>query len=78
MRAALARRGDDAGLEPVLDLDARWRELTQELEAVQAELNEASRGRTGRFNCRSSIEIFASRSKPCSRPIRAAGFASAI
>ena len=47
MRAALARRGDDAGLERVLELDARWRELTQELEGVQAELNEASRGRTG-------------------------------
>jgi seryl-tRNA synthetase len=31
----------------VLELDARWRELTQELEQVQAELNEASRGRTG-------------------------------
>ncbi len=47
MRAALARRGDEAGLERVLELDARWRELTQELEHVQAELNEASRGRTG-------------------------------
>ena len=47
MRAALARRGDEAGLERVLELDARWRELTQELEQVQAELNEASRGRTG-------------------------------
>ena len=31
----------------MLELDARWRELTQELEQVQAELNEASRGRTG-------------------------------
>jgi seryl-tRNA synthetase len=47
VRAALARRGDEAGLERVLELDARWRELTQELERVQAELNEASRGRTG-------------------------------
>ena len=47
VRAALARRGDEAGLERVLELDARWRELTQELEQVQAELNEASRGRTG-------------------------------
>jgi len=47
VRAALARRGDEAGLERVLELDARWRELTQELEHVQAELNEASRGRTG-------------------------------
>ena len=47
MRARLARRGDEAGLERVLELDARWRELTQELERVQAELNEASRGRTG-------------------------------
>jgi seryl-tRNA synthetase len=47
VRAALARRGDEAGIERVLELDARWRELTQELEQVQAELNEASRGRTG-------------------------------
>jgi seryl-tRNA synthetase len=47
VRAALARRGDEAGLARVLELDARWRELTQELEGVQAELNEASRGRTG-------------------------------
>ncbi len=31
----------------MLELDARWRELTHELEQVQAELNEASRGRTG-------------------------------
>jgi seryl-tRNA synthetase len=47
VRAALARRGDEAGLDRVLELDARWRELTRELEQVQAELNEASRGRTG-------------------------------
>ena len=47
MRTALSRRGDEAGLERVLELDARWRELTLELEQVQAELNEASRGRTG-------------------------------
>jgi seryl-tRNA synthetase len=47
VRAALARRGDEAGIERVLELDARWREQTQELEQVQAELNEASRGRTG-------------------------------
>jgi len=47
VRAALARRGDEAGIERVLELDARWRELTQELEQLQAELNEASRGRTG-------------------------------
>jgi len=47
VRAALARRGDEAGLERLLELDARWRELTRELEGVQAELNEASRGRTG-------------------------------
>jgi seryl-tRNA synthetase len=47
VRAALSRRGDEAGLERVLELDARWRELTLELEQVQAELNEASRGRTG-------------------------------
>jgi seryl-tRNA synthetase len=47
VRAALARRGDEAGIDRVLELDARWRELTRELEQVQAELNEASRGRTG-------------------------------
>ena len=47
MRTALARRGDEGGLDRVLELDARWRELTQQLEQVQAELNEASRGRTG-------------------------------
>jgi seryl-tRNA synthetase len=47
VRAALARRGDEAGIERVLELDARWRELTHDLEQVQAELNEASRGRTG-------------------------------
>jgi seryl-tRNA synthetase len=47
VRGALSRRGDEAGLERVLELDARWRELTQQLEQVQAELNEASRGRTG-------------------------------
>jgi seryl-tRNA synthetase len=47
VRTALSRRGDEAGLERVLELDARWRELTLELERVQAERNEASRGRTG-------------------------------
>jgi seryl-tRNA synthetase len=47
VRAALARRGDEAGIERVLELDARWRELTHDLEQLQAELNEASRGRTG-------------------------------
>ncbi len=47
MRAALARRGAQDGLERVLELDARWRELTQELEQVQAAVNTASRGRKG-------------------------------
>jgi len=47
VRAALTRRGAQAGLERVLELDARWRELTQELEQIQAEVNAASRGRTG-------------------------------
>jgi seryl-tRNA synthetase len=47
VRAALARRGAEGELARVLELDARWRELTQELEGVQAEVNAASRGRTG-------------------------------
>jgi seryl-tRNA synthetase len=47
VRAALARRGAEAGLDRVLELDGRWRELTQELEQVQAEINAASRGRKG-------------------------------
>jgi len=47
VRAALARRGAQDGLERALHLDARWLELTQELEHIQAEVNAASRGRTG-------------------------------
>ncbi len=41
-RAALARRGADAGLDRVLDLDARRRELLPELEGLRAEKNRAS------------------------------------
>ena len=49
MRAALARRGSDAvaGLDRVLELDARWRAIRTELEELQAEQNRASRGRKG-------------------------------
>jgi len=46
-RAALARRGQSAGVDRVLALDERWRELTTRLEALQAEQNAASRGRRG-------------------------------
>jgi seryl-tRNA synthetase len=49
VRAALARRGDDAAaaVDRVRDADARWRGITGELEALRAEQNRASRGRTG-------------------------------
>ncbi len=49
VRAALARRGerDVRAVDRVLEVDARWRELTTQLETVQAEQNEASRGRRG-------------------------------
>jgi seryl-tRNA synthetase len=49
VRAALARRGPDTGarIDALLELDARWRELTGELEALRAEQNAASRGRRG-------------------------------
>ncbi len=44
-RAALGRRGESAGVDRVLALDERWRELTARLEALKAEQNAASRGR---------------------------------
>jgi seryl-tRNA synthetase len=49
VRAALARRGPDTGarIDALLALDARWRELTGELEALRAEQNAASKGRRG-------------------------------
>jgi seryl-tRNA synthetase len=49
VRAALARRSDAAAqaIDRLLELDARWRELTTELEAIQAEQNATSRGRRG-------------------------------
>jgi seryl-tRNA synthetase len=49
VRAALARRGPEAagGVDRVLELDQRWRELTAELEELRAEQNRASRGRKG-------------------------------
>jgi seryl-tRNA synthetase len=49
VRAALARRGDEAvaTLERALDLDQQWRSIRTELEELQAEQNRASRGRQG-------------------------------
>ena len=45
VRAALARRGDvaDAAIDRLLEADERWRELTTQLETLQAEQNEATR-----------------------------------
>jgi seryl-tRNA synthetase len=45
VRAALARRGPEpaAAVDQVLELDARWRELTTQAEALRAEQNAASR-----------------------------------
>ncbi|HEX7290306.1 MAG TPA: serine--tRNA ligase [Conexibacter sp.] len=49
VRAALARRGEDIedAIDHLLDVDAYWRELTTRLEQLQAQQNEASRGRRG-------------------------------
>jgi len=49
VRAALARRGPTAaaGVDEVLELDQRWREIRTALEELQAEQNKASRGRKG-------------------------------
>jgi seryl-tRNA synthetase len=49
VRAALARRGPEAAapIDEVLELDARWRAATVELEQLRAEQNKASRGRKG-------------------------------
>jgi len=49
VRTALARRGAHAaaGIDRVLELDARWRSLTAELEALRAERNQAGREITG-------------------------------
>ncbi len=41
VRAALARRGDDGGLDEVLALDARRRELIPQVEGLRAEQNAA-------------------------------------
>ncbi|MHB1572008.1 MAG: serine--tRNA ligase [Solirubrobacteraceae bacterium] len=48
-RSALARRGpqDAAAVDRVLELDARWRALTAELETLRAEQNAASRALKG-------------------------------
>ncbi|MGN6167591.1 MAG: serine--tRNA ligase [Solirubrobacteraceae bacterium] len=47
VRARLERRGPEpaAALDSVLGLDARWRELTAQLEDLRAQQNRASRGR---------------------------------
>jgi seryl-tRNA synthetase len=49
VRAALARRGDanPGAIDALLAADARWRELTTELEGIQAEQNEATRSLRG-------------------------------
>ncbi|HZE04022.1 MAG TPA: aminoacyl--tRNA ligase-related protein, partial [Solirubrobacteraceae bacterium] len=49
VRAALARRGPTAaaGIDRVLELDRRWREIRTALEELKAEQNRASRGRKG-------------------------------
>jgi seryl-tRNA synthetase len=49
VRAALARRGQSAaaGVDEVLELDQRWREIRTALEELKAEQNKASRGRKG-------------------------------
>jgi seryl-tRNA synthetase len=49
VRAGLARRGDVApdAIDRLLALDERWRALTGQLEEIQAEQNQLSRGRRG-------------------------------
>jgi seryl-tRNA synthetase len=49
VRAALARRGPGVAesVDRVLQLDERWRSLTNELEQLRAEQNQASRGLRG-------------------------------
>ncbi|HSC02268.1 MAG TPA: serine--tRNA ligase [Solirubrobacteraceae bacterium] len=49
VREALARRGPSAadGVDQVLELDQRWREIRTALEELKAEQNKASRGRKG-------------------------------
>ena len=49
VRAALARRGnaDSGAIDALLAADARWRELTTQLETLQAEQNEATRALRG-------------------------------
>jgi seryl-tRNA synthetase len=49
VRAALRRRGDveDAAIDRLLAADERWRELTTQLESLQAEQNEANRALRG-------------------------------
>ncbi len=49
VRSALARRGDvaDGTIDRLLEADARWRELTTQLETLQAEQNDATRGLRG-------------------------------
>src|SRR5215213_10986979 len=49
VRAALARRGDadPATIDALLAADERWRELTTQLETLQAEQNETTRALRG-------------------------------
>ncbi|MEA2391548.1 MAG: seryl-tRNA synthetase [Solirubrobacteraceae bacterium] len=57
VRAALARRGEAEGLDRLLELDERWREVTQRLEALKAEQNAASRGRRGAPSAEERAEL---------------------
>ncbi len=47
VRSALARRGEASTLDHVLEIDERWRSLTQALEELKAEQNTASRALRG-------------------------------
>jgi seryl-tRNA synthetase len=47
VRSALGRRGAAERVDRLLELDAAWREATQEAERVRAEQNAASKGRRG-------------------------------
>jgi seryl-tRNA synthetase len=49
VRTALARRGDvdPQAIDVLLAADERWRELTTQLEKLQAEQNEATRALRG-------------------------------
>ena len=72
-RAALARRGDDAGLDGVLALDERRRALLPEIEGLRAEQNEANQaiaapsGRGGADEAIARMRDVAARAKALER-----------